>query len=155
MNGGDETDGLVYEFVAAGESCERCQALSGTQWSEPPGLPHPHCECEIEPKLAGLHEPRECGDTTWSMEHLHGGTARYGPGGANFEWGFNVTIDCWDGATYEFEIWVDMGTEADYPGYYSEGDVGEMESFAWSEIYDQAEEVAAQVCRPCEPPLVA
>jgi hypothetical protein len=30
-----------------------------------------------------------------------------------------------------------------------------MDAYAWSEIYDEAEAVAAQVCRPCDPPLVS
>jgi hypothetical protein len=85
MNDDDEEEEYeVYEFVTTGEkTCERCMALAGSQWREPPDPPHAHCECEVVVKMAGRHAPRDCGDTTWSMEAIPGGesTVHYGPGG--------------------------------------------------------------------------
>jgi hypothetical protein len=160
MNDDDEEEEYeVYEFVTTGEkTCERCMALAGSQWREPPDPPHAHCECEVVVKMAGRHAPRDCGDTTWSMEAIPGGesTVRYGPGGLDgFEWGFNVTIDCWDGGVHEFEIWVDMGSEDDYGGVFSETIFADLNAFAWSEVYDEAEAVAARVCQQCSPPLLS
>jgi hypothetical protein len=153
----EQEDAVVYEFVTTGErTCERCMALAGSQWREPPDPPHAHCECEVVPVVTGVHSPRDCGDNTWSMEAIPGGesTVRYGPGGlGGFEWGFNVTIDCWDGGLYEFEMWVDIGKDSDWPGGTDAFD--DMDAFAWSELYDQAEAVSAQVCSPCEAPLVS
>lgn len=150
-----EEEAEVYEFVTTGEnSCERCMALNGTQWREPPDPPHPHCECEVQVKVVGRHSPRDCGDNTWSIAHLSDGTVNYGPAADyGWEWGFNVTIDCWDGSVYEFEIWVDMGKDSDWP--INDTMFDDMDAYAWSEIYDEAEAVAAQVCRPCAPPLVS
>lgn len=154
----DIEDGeAVYEFVPTGEhTCERCMALAGSQWQEPPSPPHAHCECEVQVKRVGRSKPRDCGDNMWTMRPVPGGngTVRYGPGGlGGFEWGFIVTIDCWDGSTYEFEIWVDMGKDDDWPDGLDAFDV--MDGYAWSEVYDEAEAVAARVCQPCEPPLVS
>jgi hypothetical protein len=157
MSDGDETEeegDEVYEFVASGENtCEQCAALDGTEWLDPPEPPHDHCECEVVPRIVGYHESGECGDNSWSIEHLSEGTIRYGPGGSGFEWGFAVTIDCWDGLVYEFEIWVDMGTEGDYGADFGDAQDA-MEGYAWSEIYDEAEAVAARVCRACEEELL-
>jgi hypothetical protein len=154
----DEEGDEVCEFVATGEnSCERCAALDGTEWQSPPDPPHAHCECEVQPRRAGSHESGECGDNSWSIEHVSDGegTVRYGSGlNAGSEWGFVVTIDCWDGAVYEFEVWVDMGSDDQYPGDVDEAGAA-MEGYAWSEIYDEAEAVAAQVCKPCEEELVS
>lgn len=152
----EQEEATVYEFVAAGENtCERCMALSHSTWREPPNPPHAHCECEIVPHKKGVHRPRDCGDTTWSIEHIpQSGTVVYGPAADyGWEWGFKVTIDCWDGGTYEFEIWVDMGYDRDWPPTVEAFDA--MDAYAWSEIYDEAEAVAARVCRPCNPPLVS
>jgi hypothetical protein len=154
----------IYEFVATGENtCERCAALDGSQWQEPPNPPHAHCECEVKVRPAGLHEPRECGESHWSIEHLAppNPTVRYTSDGAaypdSFEWGFMVTVSCWDGLEYEFEIWVDMGIQDDYGDLMSDTDGAyeAMEAYAWSEIYDEAEAVLARVCRPCAPELVS
>jgi hypothetical protein len=144
----------VYVFVAGGEACERCQALAGSQWREPPDPPHAHCACDVDVRVVGRREQRECGDNTWTLEPLQDGTVHYGPAGSDtFEWGFLVTIDCWDGLVHEFEIWVDMGADSDYaPGLDGFAD---MEAFAWNEVYDEAEEIAAQVCRPCPDLIVS
>jgi hypothetical protein len=153
----EEEEYEVYEFVTTGErTCERCMALAGSRWREPPDPPHAHCECEVQPKIASVHKPRDCGDTTWSMAPIPGGgsTVRYGSGDlSGFEWGFTVTIDCWDGGVYEFEIWLDMGKDSDWP--VIETTFQDMEAYAWSELYDEIEAVAARVCRPCEAPLVS
>ena len=111
MADSDESD--VYQFVAGGDACERCAALDGSVWHAPPNPPHAHCACEVTLKPKGHHRPRECGDNYWTMESLPDGTVHYGTDNS-FEWGFLVTIDCWDGGAYSFEIWVDMGRDADY-----------------------------------------
>lgn len=143
--GDEEEQDEVYEFVATGEnSCERCMALNGTQWREPPDPPHAHCECEVQVKMTGRHSPRDCGDNTWSVEHLPNGTVNYGPAADyGWEWGFNVTIDCWDGYVYSFEIWVDMGKDSAWP--IGDTMFDDMDAYAWSEIYDEAEAVAARL----------
>jgi hypothetical protein len=154
----EEEDGELYEFVTTGEhSCERCMALAGSQWREPPNPPHAHCECEVVPLPSGVHRQRDCGDTTWSIEHIPGsGTVRYGAGGLDgFEWGFTATIDCWDGLSHEFEIWLDMGNEDDYGGALSETLYEDLMAYAWSELYDEIEAVVARVCRPCSPELLS
>lgn len=147
----------VYEFVATGENtCERCAALNGTLWQEPPNPPHAHCECEVQPRLGGYHARRDCGDNRWTVEALPGGegTVRYGPAeDSGQEWGFNIEIDCWDGLIHEFEIWVDMGKDSDWPA--NETGFDDMGNFAWSELYDEVEAVAAQVCRPCPDLIVS
>jgi hypothetical protein len=151
----DEESEVLYELVATGENtCERCMALAGTQWTEPPSRPHDHCECEIVATGPGDGQARDCGDNEWSFERLADGVTHYGPAtDFGWEWGYSVTIDCWDGRSYETEIWVDMGYDRDWPPTVEAFD--EMDAYAWSELYDQAEEVAAQVCTPCDPPLVS
>ena len=52
----EEDDIELYEFVTTGEkSCERCMALAGSQWRQPPNPPHAHCECEVDLKIMGMH----------------------------------------------------------------------------------------------------
>jgi hypothetical protein len=151
---GEEEEEDVYEFVVTGEnSCERCMALAGTQWNEPPDLPHAHCECEIRLVVSSSERPKDCSDTTWSIEHVEtGGHISYGETDTWFEWGFLVTIECWDGRIHEFESWVDMGLASDWP--ITDDIEGEIEAHAWDQVYDEAEMVVAQVCLPCAGPVV-
>jgi hypothetical protein len=145
----------VYEFVTAGKNtCERCMALAGSQWHEPPNPPHDHCECEVQIKIMGTHwrQQRDCTENDVTIQSLPNGTVNYGPADDfGFEWGFWVEIDCWDGLIHGFEIWVDMGKNSDYP---NTDDVFEvMEAFAWSELQDEIDAVMSRVCRLC-PDLV-
>lgn len=160
MNEDDEEEATeVFEFVTTGEkSCERCMALSGSRWTDPPSPPHAHCECEVVPHIKGIHKQRTCDDNTWSFEPIGGGggTVRYGPGGLDgFEWGFKVTVDCWDGLSHEFEIWVDMGHEDDYGGAFSDTIFEDLNAFAWSELFDEVEAAAARLCKQCSPELLS
>jgi len=152
----DEDEDEVYEFVAAGEhSCERCAALNGSQWSEPPNPPHAHCECEVQVRPRVPRMPKEnCEDTTWSLQPLTDGAVDYDAGGeTGVEWGFQVTIDCWDGGSWDFEIWVDLGKASDWD--MADDYEAQLEGFVWNEVYDEVETVIARVCRPCTPELVS
>jgi hypothetical protein len=139
----------VYEFVVSGEnSCERCIGLAGTRWLEPPPPLHARCECEVRLVVTSEERPKDCNDTTWDIEHVDNGAVTYGPdGAASFEWGYRVTINCWDGATHEFETWVDMGLASDWP--ITDDLESEIEAYAWDKVYEEAEMVVAQVCQPC------
>jgi len=153
----DEED-EVYEFVAGGgeNTCERCMAMNGSQWPMPPNQPHAHCECEVVVRPRYPRTPREnCEDTTWSFSQIpHSGAYTYGEGSdEGFEWGYNVTIDCWDGGSYEFEIWLDMGKLSDWP--MTDTFEQELEGYVWDQLYDDVEAVIARVCRPCTPQLVS
>jgi hypothetical protein len=155
MNETDDGERRAYQLVTTSNNpCERCQALSRCRWDAPPGQAHAHCACEVEVLFVGRRTPRECGDSTFRIEHLNGGTKRYGPGGLDgFEWGFKATIECWTGDTWEFEIWVDMGPDDTYSmdneGYQM------MQDLAWNEIHDEAEAIISRVCRPCEEQPIA
>ena len=154
----DAGDAELYELVATGEhTCERCMALAGSQWPDPLKPLHAHCECEVVPKIAGIHKRRDCNDTSWEIEHIPGrGTMRYGPDGLDgFEWGFTVTVDCWDGLSHEFEIWIDMGHEDDYGGAFSDTFEADASAVAWNELHDEIETVVARVCRPCGEELLS
>jgi hypothetical protein len=151
----EEEGDVLYELVATGEhTCERCMALTGTQWTERPARPHDHCECEIVTLGPDDGRQRACGDNHWSFEKLADGTMNYGPADDfGWEWGFTVTIDCWDGRTWDAEVWVDMGYDRDWPPTVEA--FQDMDDFAWSELHDQAEELAALVCTPCTQELVS
>jgi hypothetical protein len=159
MTGDSEQERVeVYEFVAGGaeNTCERCMALEGTQWREPPSPPHAHCECEVQLKTVGMNRNRNrtCEDNEVTISHLQNGTVTYGPAeDFSFEWGYLVEIDCWDGLIHAFEIWVDMGKNNDYPNTDDAFDI--MEAYAWSELQDEIEAVMARVCRPCPQQLVS
>jgi hypothetical protein len=147
-------DDEVYEFVATGEhSCERCLALDGTLWEQPPNPPHAHCECEVQVRRKGARKPgQSCEDTTWSFENIS--AASYGESGSQgFEWGYLVTVECWDGPVYEFEIWIDMGQLSDWP--VTDSLEAELEGYAWNEMYDEVEAVIANVCAPCSQDVVS
>ncbi len=145
----ERADDVTYRFVVGGEGCEVCQALDGTEWTEIPPPPHPHCECDLEVVQAGPQGPRQCGDNLWTIENT--GTEPYGID--SFKWTFVVTIECWDGATTQYEDEVDFGSNSDWPNV---DDIFEIwNEYAWNEMADRAEEVAAQFCKPCEEPLVA
>ena len=76
-------------------TCERCMALTGSQWTERPAVvrivtlnPHP---------AAGQ---RACGDSHWSFEKLDDGVSPLRPRrptSAGSGASTTVTIDCWDG----------------------------------------------------------
>ena len=151
----DEEEAL-FEFVTTGEkSCERCMALAGSQWEAPPSPPHAHCQCEVDvhqkfPRLPG----QSCEDTTWSFQQLAGGAVTYGNRPAmGFEWGYLVTINCWDGGVFEFEIWVDMGQVDDWP--ITDTIEQEIEGYVWDHIYDEVETVIANACRRCGSELMS
>ena len=153
-NNEDEDADEVYEFVTTGEkSCERCMALEGSQWDQPPNSPHPHCACEVQVRPKGARKPgQSCEDTTWNFEPISATT--YGePKSEGFEWGYRVTIDCWDGGSYDFEIWVDMGQLSDWP--VTDTLELELEAHVISELDDDVEEVIGRVGRPCTPEVVS
>ena len=144
----DDDDSVLYRFSVGGEGCERCQALDGSLWTEAPPPPHPYCQCLVE-TVAGDAQSRECGDNRWTMEYER--TENYSID--SFKYIFKVTIECWDGATTEFESEVDYGSDSSWPHTSEVFDI--WNELAWSELYDEAEEVAAQFCQPCQQPLVS
>jgi hypothetical protein len=145
----DEED--VFEFVAGGESCERCEALDGSRWSEPPSLPHAYCNCEITPVDAGSADDwgstDACGNS-WEAETT-GNVEFYGPADdPSLEWEVQITVECADGSGGEFLIYIDSGRDSAYDSPEDRG------AYIWSEAYDEGDELMAQVCQ-CVPKLLS
>ena len=92
-------------------------------------------------------QPKDCNDTTWDIEHVDNGAVTYGPDGAvSFEWGYRVTINCWDGAARVR----DLGRHGTGQRLAVTDDIeAEIEAYAWDKVYEEAETVVAQVCQPC------
>lgn len=134
----------VYELATSGGGCERCAALNGSRWSEPPPVPlHVKCQCSVELVSDGADGQRECGDNTWTFEHV----AVPSWDDDSCVWTFRVTIDCWDGRTYEYEADVEVPLAGWGP------ELEGLEDFVFNELSDQAEETMAMVCTSCEPEL--
>lgn len=155
-NSDEEVEGgkKVYQLVTtSGDPCERCQAMAGSVWDEPPGPIHRHCQCEVRPVIVGLHGRREdCSYNFFGFEQF--GVVHYGPPEENAqESGFKVYIDCWDGFVYEYETWLDIGGDSDWaPGIAGFED---MLNYALDRLSDEASEVAGRVCQPCPELIVS
>jgi hypothetical protein len=148
---GEEQEDKVYEFVSGDEACDRCHAIDGTRWEEPPSLPHEYCNCEIvvvdTKRSDDWGSMDNCGNT-WEAETT-GNVEFYGPDNdPSLEWEIQITVQCADGTGGEFLIYIDSGRDSEYASPFDRGE------YIWSEAYDQGEELMAQVCQ-CVPQLVS
>jgi len=137
----------AWEFVAGDEACERCQALDGSQWDEPPSLPHQYCNCEITPAHPHGDDPwgnlDDCGNS-WAAD-ITVNVEEYGPtDDPGLEWEVEITVECNDGSGGEYRFWVDSGRDSAYQTPLDRG------AYIWDNAYDQAEEIMSQVCQCSE-----
>src|SRR5256885_7223495 len=93
-----------YIFVASGDACGICASLNGQVSSEPIGLPHDGCLCQVIPLGDG-----DCPTYEYSAT-----TRRYGPHGDSFAVGLEVTVHCCDGSDISESTEIEMGNEATY-----------------------------------------
>jgi hypothetical protein len=133
----------VWEFVAGGEACERCAALEGSQWEEPPSLPHRYCNCEIIPVHPHADDPwgnmDDCGNT-WSVDTLLP-SEFYGPADdPAIVWAATMTVECSDGMGGEYQVQIDSGRDSAYQTPLDRA------AYIWDNGYNQAEEIMSQVC---------
>jgi hypothetical protein len=143
------TDADGYLFVSTGESCPQCEALDGTFYQVVPERPHEKCDCEIRFTRPGTRTSSTDCENEWVIEHV--GNTHYGAGGHGLITHWQITVTCWDGAVFDTIADVDHG---DDPNLWDQ-DFETFENEAWSELYDRAEEIAAQHCRPdCPAPGV-
>ena len=144
-----DDDEEVVELVSSGESCPQCEALDGMCFAEDATPIHEWCDCEVEMgELRRGRESvpeRECGDNEWELNfNMAGypGDDRIGP---VTSW-WDLIVHCWNGEVLTVEVTVshEPGTDPDL-----------IEDEAWSELYDEAEEIAATECPPCDPLIVS
>jgi hypothetical protein len=149
--GGEDADGDSdeegYLWVATGESCAQCEALDGRFSQFLPDRPHEKCDCEIRFTRIGTRTSSTSCENAWEMRWV--GNTRYGPGYGGLITHWQITVTCWDGSVFDTIEDVDHGDDSGLSA-------DDMEAEAWNELYDRAEEIAAQNCRSdCEPPRIS
>jgi hypothetical protein len=124
-----------YLFTASGDSCEKCSAMDGQITSYEPAPPHDNCMCQVIP----ISEDDNCPNYEWTSH----GSKRYGPGGASFSFGLDITVHCCDGSEISQSAEIDMGEEAQY---------GDDTLEAMDEaVGEMAAELASECPEPPEP----
>ena len=146
---GDDGPTLA-ELMSSGESCPMCEALDGMCFVQDPTPIHDLCDCEVElgeksTSYSRPDEERECGDNEWELDFKQSAYPAYGRIGLVTSW-WDLIVHCWDGKTVSMEVIVhhEPGTDPDI-----------IEDEAWSELYDEAEDLAATECRKCDPPRIS
>jgi hypothetical protein len=147
----DDNDDGGYDWVTNG-GCERCDSMEGRLYPEPPGRPHPHCDCTIQWVGRG---PQSCesNEADITLDH-EGSTHPYGPWPSpddTFEMYFAYRIICPAGDVLEGEIMIERT-------YQDEQTMDPDDFFdeAYVEAFGEVEDIAASECSPCpEPPGVS
>jgi hypothetical protein len=135
----DEDEGGVIE--STGESCPQCEGLDGRYFSVDPTPFHERCDCEVRQtwNFPRAVNPKPCGENDWTIEWI--GNTRYGPGARGLVTHWQITVLCWNGQQLDKVADIDHGE--------NDVDVDTLMDEAWIELYDEAEEMAAQGCRGC------
>lgn len=144
--GEEEGEEEGYLWVSTGESCPQCEAYDGQFFQVLPERPHQDCDCEVQLVRPGTRTKSIDCENEWEIDYV--GNTRYGPGGLGLITHWQITVTCWDGAEYTSIEDVDHGDDPDL----WELSVEDLEGEAWNELYERAEEIAADNCRTdCEP----
>jgi hypothetical protein len=135
----DEDEDVEYVFEAGGDSCAECRGLDGEVFTEPVGLPHDGCMCQVSRSGCG-----------YSWDYITEGSTRTGSpsGPGDYVIGFEVIVTCSDGDTIGGSIELDGH---DLPSEHGDGD--EWTEGVMDALAEYAEELA-DGC-DCDPPLVA
>ena len=138
----------AWEFVAGDEACERCQALDGSQWDEPPSLPHQYCNCEITPAHPHGDDPwgnlDDCGNS-WAAPTSRSTSKNTGPQTTRAS---NGKLRSPSNATMGPAESIGFGWTAAEIRLTRLHLIGARH--IWDNAYDQAEEIMSQVCQCSE-----
>ncbi len=135
--------------------CERCDSMDGRLWPEPPGRPHPHCNCTMRRvgQVDGGCDP----DTGGIQVQFEGSNHPNSPDDGSdvdlqdeVELIYTYRITCDDGAVYEGEVTVSVTYQDLYDDL--EGDIADDR---YDEAYDLVEGITDNECRPCPTPHVS
>lgn len=140
-----------YSWQTTG-GCERCEDMAPRLYPEPPGRPHPHCECTMQPVgyVPGGCQPDSGGIQVQFEGSNHPPSRGTAPDPSDMvELVYEYRLTCDDGMIYEGQVIVSIT----YQDLFDHG--SDIVDVKYNEAYDRVETLASGQCRACPQPPVS